>query len=57
MISVEVMGNSTDTLLAGSLAKALCCILFVQTVLSFMTYCAIINSAFSARLHRISQEV
>lgn len=57
MISVEVTGNSTDTLLAGSLAKALCCILFMKTVLSFTTCSAIINSAFSARLHRISQEV
>uniref|UniRef100_A0A3Q4GQ30 General transcription factor IIH subunit 3 n=1 Tax=Neolamprologus brichardi TaxID=32507 RepID=A0A3Q4GQ30_NEOBR len=35
---LEVTGNSTDTLLAGSLAKALCCILFMQTVLSFMTF-------------------
>uniref|UniRef100_A0A3B5KSM0 General transcription factor IIH subunit 3 n=1 Tax=Xiphophorus couchianus TaxID=32473 RepID=A0A3B5KSM0_9TELE len=30
MAKTEVTGNSTDTLLAGSLAKALCCILSVK---------------------------
>uniref|UniRef100_I3K6A3 General transcription factor IIH subunit 3 n=1 Tax=Oreochromis niloticus TaxID=8128 RepID=I3K6A3_ORENI len=38
MSKIEVTGNSTDTLLAGSLAKALCCILFMKTVLSFTTF-------------------
>lgn len=32
MSKTEVTGNSTDTLLAGSLAKALCCILSMKTV-------------------------
>uniref|UniRef100_A0A3B4ZDX7 General transcription factor IIH subunit 3 n=1 Tax=Stegastes partitus TaxID=144197 RepID=A0A3B4ZDX7_9TELE len=31
-------GNSTDTLLAGSLAKALCCILSMETASSFVIY-------------------
>lgn len=36
VITVEVRGNLTDTLLAGSLAKALCCILSVK---SYVPHC------------------
>lgn len=32
VIAAEVRGNSNDTLLAGSLAKALCCILTLERV-------------------------
>lgn len=32
VIAAEVRGNSNDTLLAGSLAKALCCILTLEHV-------------------------
>nr|XP_029131932.1 general transcription factor IIH subunit 3-like [Labrus bergylta] len=35
MAKTEVRGNSTDTLLAGSLAKALCCILSMRHCLKF----------------------
>lgn len=34
VIAAEVRGNSNDTLLAGSLAKALCCILTLEYVYS-----------------------
>lgn len=32
VIAAEVRGNSNDTLLAGSLAKALCCILTLESI-------------------------
>lgn len=34
VIAAEVRGNSNDTLLAGSLAKALCCILTLEHIYS-----------------------
>ncbi|TWW60472.1 IIH subunit 3 General transcription factor [Takifugu flavidus] len=36
MLKTEVRGNSNDTLLAGSLAKALCCILKPESVYGIM---------------------
>lgn len=36
VIAAEVRGNSTETLLAGSLAKALCCILSVKLFAVFI---------------------
>lgn len=36
VIAAEVRGNSNDTLLAGSLAKALCCILTPESVYGIM---------------------
>lgn len=36
VIAAEVRGNSNDTLLAGSLAKALCCILTSERVYGIM---------------------
>uniref|UniRef100_A0A3Q1HHN9 General transcription factor IIH subunit 3 n=1 Tax=Acanthochromis polyacanthus TaxID=80966 RepID=A0A3Q1HHN9_9TELE len=38
MSKTEVRGNSTDTLLAGTLAKALCCILSAKTNSSFVIH-------------------
>lgn len=36
VIAAEVRGNSTETLLAGSLAKALCCILSIKLFAVFI---------------------
>lgn len=39
-IAADMMGQQTETLLAGSLAKALCCILLMMEVLkAFVSFC------------------
>uniref|UniRef100_A0A3B4XXM7 General transcription factor IIH subunit 3 n=1 Tax=Seriola lalandi dorsalis TaxID=1841481 RepID=A0A3B4XXM7_SERLL len=45
MSKTEVRGNSTDTLLAGSLAKALCCILSVTSLTEMKSRILVIKAA------------
>uniref|UniRef100_A0A3Q2C8I8 General transcription factor IIH subunit 3 n=1 Tax=Cyprinodon variegatus TaxID=28743 RepID=A0A3Q2C8I8_CYPVA len=57
-IMMKITGNSTDTLLAGSLAKALCCILSVTLVIKAADDCALqymnfMNVIFAAQKQNI----
>lgn len=38
-IAADMMGQQTETLLAGSLAKALCCILLMEVLKAFVSFC------------------
>ncbi|TNM89657.1 hypothetical protein fugu_003891 [Takifugu bimaculatus] len=58
MLKTEVRGNSNDTLLAGSLAKALCCILKPESVIKAAEDCALqymnfMNVIFAAQKQNI----